>query len=149
MLYNRHRQSLPAPRHPHPCKSVLLTAGPAPEPGTRSELLGLLVLSSLPTEESDCVPAGSVGDTVMSLSWGPQLISRAGLPKPTSILTHSLDSSHSPSFPVSAPRERDQNQSHGGVSKRLRRSSSPGVAGEAGRSSISPLLHVRGTSPGA
>ena len=38
----------------------------------------------------------------MSLSWGPQLpgqlVSKAGLPKPTSMLTHGLDSSHSPSF---------------------------------------------------
>lgn len=151
LLY-RHRPESPSPRHPHPCKFVLLAAGPTAEPGTRSELLGRgearswLPCSHLPTEESDCVPAGSVGDTVMSLSWGPQLIQQTGLPKP--LPSASLDSSsQSISFLVSAPRERDQNQSHGGVSERLRRSGALRGGWRSRKGSISPCS-IRGFNRG-
>ena len=89
----------------------------------------------------------------MSLCWAPrlplQLVSRAGLPDPASMLTHSLDSSSShTTLSLSQHQGRGTRISPrtrwggGVVRERLWRFGSPGAAGEAG-SSIKPR-HVSG-----
>lgn len=171
LLYNRHHQSLPTLCCPHSRKSILLTAVPAPgselRGGKGTSLLAPCSQFSLQGGEWMCSCRTRGGHSLtrtkgspqrVSLCWAPrpslQLVSRAGLSDPASMLTHSLDSSSShPTLCLSQHQGRGTRISPGAgvgwrgvVTERLWRFGSLGAAGKAG-SSIKPHQISGGKQP--